>query len=330
MAPAFQPWSHAVNLGDQATHDAGAALDLVCTSSPCETVVRVHNGVSCCSEVPNCCPLLGSDHNFCVAAPNWFTAPHLRWDLVCHHYEIGVPFCARHCLPSLSGAGMSTVCCGRQPHLMKIVVSTQLMRFTNGCSPFSCGTPPRNSACLEVDSPLGGLLPAWLRTSPATVHGETTHAANPLRTVRDSVQLVWPSTVCGPFKVPAGRARFCVDPLPQQPTSGRFCSASRFSGCKLRCRLRSSGLFLPITLFQWRSPSPIGETISPQLVPLQMFRKHEDFFHFIGGVSLKSPLLASPQASLTLNSPTPSFVGHSLIASIRQLDLTVCLVLCSR
>ena len=46
--------------------------------------------------------------------------------------------------------------------------------------------------------------------------------------------------------------------------------------------------------------------------------------------SLKSPLLASPQASLTLCSPILSFVGHSLIASIRQLDLTDCLTLCSR
>ena len=26
------------------------------------------NGVSCCSEVPSCCPLLGSDHFLCVAA----------------------------------------------------------------------------------------------------------------------------------------------------------------------------------------------------------------------------------------------------------------------
>ena len=56
------------NPRDQATHLAGAALDLVFISSPCEAVVRVHDGVSCCSEVPSCCPLLGSDHFLCVAA----------------------------------------------------------------------------------------------------------------------------------------------------------------------------------------------------------------------------------------------------------------------
>ena len=132
---------------------------------------------------------------------------------------------------------MFTVSCGRLPQLMKIVVSVQLMQFTNGCFPFSCGTPPRSSACFDVDSPIGGLLPVWLRASPAMVHGETTVAANPLRTVRDSVQLAWLFTVCAVCSACLldAVAGLCVDPLPQQPTSGRFCSASCFSGHEPRC-----------------------------------------------------------------------------------------------
>ena len=63
---------------------------------------------------------------------------------------------------------MFTVSCGWLPQLMKNVVSAQLMQFTNGCSPFSWGTPPHSSACLD-DSPLGGLRervpwPFWLKT----------------------------------------------------------------------------------------------------------------------------------------------------------------------
>ena len=52
------------NPRDQATHDAGGGTGLVFISSPCEAVVRVHNSVSYCSEVPSCSPLLGSDHFF--------------------------------------------------------------------------------------------------------------------------------------------------------------------------------------------------------------------------------------------------------------------------
>ena len=66
------------NPRDQATHLAGAALDLVFISSPCEAVVRVHNGVSCCSEVPSCCTLLGSDHFLCVAATQLTWRPPLE------------------------------------------------------------------------------------------------------------------------------------------------------------------------------------------------------------------------------------------------------------
>ena len=44
--------SRLCNPRDQATHDAGAALDHVFISSPCEAVVRVHNGVSCSKLLP--------------------------------------------------------------------------------------------------------------------------------------------------------------------------------------------------------------------------------------------------------------------------------------
>ena len=47
------------NPRDRATHNAGAALDLVCASSSSPVTVRVHDGDNCCSRAPACCPSVG-------------------------------------------------------------------------------------------------------------------------------------------------------------------------------------------------------------------------------------------------------------------------------
>ena len=47
------------NPRDKATHYAGAALDLICSSSNSPMTVRVHDGDNCCSRAPACCPLSG-------------------------------------------------------------------------------------------------------------------------------------------------------------------------------------------------------------------------------------------------------------------------------
>ena len=59
------------NPRDRATHNAGAALDLVCASSSSPVTVRVHDGDNCCSHAPACCPLLGSDHFLCVGTTSF-------------------------------------------------------------------------------------------------------------------------------------------------------------------------------------------------------------------------------------------------------------------
>ena len=53
-------------LCNPATHNAEAALDLVCASSSSPVTVLVHDGDNCSSHAPACCPLLGSDHFLCV------------------------------------------------------------------------------------------------------------------------------------------------------------------------------------------------------------------------------------------------------------------------
>ena len=164
------------------------------------------------------------------------------------------------------------------------------------------------------------------------VRGEITVAANPLRIVRDSVQLAWLFTVwCGLLSVPTGRSgRIVCRPSPSATHVRPLLQCVvLFRARTAMYRPRSGGL-LPVTHCQWRNPSLIGGTISPQLVLPLMLPMMRTSFTLLAGASLKSPLLAGLQASLTLSSPTLSFVGHSLIASIRQLDLTDCLTLCSR
>ena len=58
---------------------------------------------------------------------------------------------------------MFTVSCGQLPQLMKIVVSAQLMQFTNGCSPFSSVPLSSTLTPLLVDSCLHGCVhrPQW-------------------------------------------------------------------------------------------------------------------------------------------------------------------------
>ena len=62
-----------------------------------------------------------------------------------------------------------------------------------------------------------------LRASPAIVRGESTVAANPPRTVCSSHGFPPSGAVCSACPLDA-LAGLCVDPLPQQPTSGRFCT----------------------------------------------------------------------------------------------------------
>ena len=51
-----------------ATHDAGAALDLVIVSADCPSTLRIHDGIGCCAQAPGCCPVMGSDHRLCVVS----------------------------------------------------------------------------------------------------------------------------------------------------------------------------------------------------------------------------------------------------------------------
>ena len=153
---------------------------------------------------------------------------------------------------------------------MKIVVSAQLMQIANGFSPFSHGTPPRSSACVDAC----GLLPAWPRASPAMVHGEITVAANPLRTMRDSVPPAWLFTVwCGLLSVPAGRSgRIVCRPspsaTPRQAASAvrrAFQGTNRDVSSQVRWPASSHPLPVEESLAHWRDAS-----------------HDEDFFRFIG------------------------------------------------
>ena len=94
----------------EATHIAGAALDLFFISSTCREDLSVHNGVSRSDAVPSCCPLLGSDHFLCVSETHLAISslleagpclPSLR-KLVSY-------FVSRVFSPSWSGAGVFVV-----------------------------------------------------------------------------------------------------------------------------------------------------------------------------------------------------------------------------
>ena len=116
----------------------------------------------------------------------------------------------------------SLLCSVRLSNLRTVVLHSHVAR-------------PRSSVCL-VASCLHGCA-QWCMA-------RLTVAANPLRTVRESVQLAWLSTVwCGLLSVPTGRSgRICVDPL-----SNPCQAAAAFA----MCRLRSGGLLL-------QSPTPTG------------------------------------------------------------------------
>ena len=64
-----------INPPDQATHVAGAALDLMLISSHCPCSMLVHSGLQCCVEAPGCCPIVGSDHYLCVASASLVHRP---------------------------------------------------------------------------------------------------------------------------------------------------------------------------------------------------------------------------------------------------------------
>ena len=51
-----------------ATHEAGAALDLVIVSADCPSTLRIHDGIGCCAQAPGCCPVMDSDHRLCVVS----------------------------------------------------------------------------------------------------------------------------------------------------------------------------------------------------------------------------------------------------------------------
>ena len=56
-----------INPPDQASHVAGAALDLMLISSHCPCSM-LDSGLQCCVEAPGCCSIMGSDHYLCVAS----------------------------------------------------------------------------------------------------------------------------------------------------------------------------------------------------------------------------------------------------------------------
>ena len=73
-----------INPRDQATNDAGAALDLVFVSADCPSTLRIHDGIGCCARAPGCCPVMGSDHRLCVVS----TQLNCR---TTHHVPRGIP-----------------------------------------------------------------------------------------------------------------------------------------------------------------------------------------------------------------------------------------------
>ena len=101
-----------------------------------------------------------------------------------------------------------------------------------------------------------------------------------------------------------------------------------FRARTVMCRLRSGGLLLLVARSQLGSSLHIGATISPQMVLPKMDPTTRISCTSLAGASPIFPPLAGLQASLMLCSPALSFVGHFLIASIRQLDLLDCLTLC--
>ena len=138
---------------------------------------------------------------------------------------------------------MFTVSYGRLPQLMKIVVSTQLMQFANGCSPSSCGTPPTVPfACME---PIPEDRARFSATRMA-LHRVVRCSACPLDTV----------------------AGLCVDPLNHVRP---LCSASCFSGHEPRCVIPGlMACFQPPTP-SGRIPCSLEGPFSPQLVlPLML------------------------------------------------------------
>ena len=113
------------------------------------------------------------------------------------------------------------------------------------------------------------------------VHGEITVAANPLRTVRDSVQLAWLFTVwCGLLSVPTGRSgRIVCRPSPSathvRPLRRAFQGTNRDVSSQVRWPASSHPLPVEESLAHWKDHfDTVGASSDAS--------HDEDFFRFIG------------------------------------------------